>query len=91
MYILTNKALKEREDKAWKKGNSDATKAWQKEFELQNKQNKDYKIKMLEMLEKIILSDCSDLSTKMKKQEIIDLFTRTTEELLDTIKVLKED
>lgn len=91
MYILTKKVLFKREDKAWKKGNNDATKAWQMEFELQNKLNKENKNRMLDMLEKIILEDTEKITMKMKKADLLKYYEEKQNELLNTIKLLKED
>lgn len=91
MYILTKKALLEREDKAWKKGNNDATKAWQKEFELQNQLNKENKNRMLGMLENILLDNIEIFNMKTRKDVILAHLEKKQNELLDTIKFLRED
>lgn len=91
MYILTKKALLKREDKAWKKGNNDATKAWQMEFELQNQLNKENKNRMLDMLENILLDNIEIFNMKTKKDVILAHLEEKQNELLDTIKLLRED
>lgn len=85
MYILTNKALEERESRAWAKGNDSATRAWQSEFDLLRKNNE----KGLKLLETIITSYNLDDISKLKKHEIIEKFTTMSEELLDTLKNMR--
>lgn len=86
MNILTNKALREREDKAYMKGNNDATKAWQSEFELQAKQNDKNKNEMLNMIEKILLEDIEIFNMKTRKDIILAHFEEKSNEILDLIK-----
>lgn len=81
MYILTNKALKEREKKAWADGNSAATKAWQSEFELLRDKDKE----RFNYLKNIIVSYNLDDLKKLKKSEIIEKFNIMSEELLDVL------
>lgn len=71
MYILTNKALKEREEKAYMKGNHDATKAWQSEFELQAKSNREMTNIMLDVIEKELMNDNEIFNAKTRKDIIL--------------------
>ena len=89
MYILTNKALKERQEKAYMKGNHDATKAWQSEFELQAKENNKNRNEMLNMIEKILNDDIEIFNAKTRKDIILFHFEEKVNELMDLIKMLR--
>lgn len=89
MYILTNKALKEREEKAYMKGNHDATKAWQSEFELQARENKQKRNDMLSMIEKVLNDDIEIFNAKTRKDIILFHFEEKVNELMDLIKMLR--
>lgn len=91
MYLLTNKALEKREQDAWAKGNSDATKAWQNEFEQQAKEYKQNKKAMYVKLAAIITKYVSETKPSMLKKDIINNFELMASELLDAIDLLKEE
>lgn len=91
MYILTKKALLEREDKAWKKGNNDATKSWQMEFEQQAKEYKNNKNAIYVKLETIIIKYVTETKPSMLKKDIVKNFELMTSDLLEAIDILREE
>lgn len=90
MYILTSKALEKREQKAYMKGNKEATEMWQREFQLQAQNMKATQVEMLKMLEKIVLEDTEIYNMKTKKDLLLHSIQEKQNELLNTIKMLKE-
>lgn len=86
MKILTNKELEKIKLESWKKGNSDATKAWQKEFENYKEQIDITDKSKREYIEHIINDYVIKMTPSLKKADMKDLFDKMCEELLDLIK-----
>jgi hypothetical protein len=86
MKLLTNKELEKIKLESWKKGNSDATKAWQKEFENYKQEMETTDKSKMEYIEHIINDYVIKLRPTLKKADMQDLFEKMCEELLDFVK-----
>lgn len=95
MYILTNKALEEKENKAftegWEKGNSETTKAWKEEYELQAKTLKENSKLEYEVIKKILDKYSNKITAKSKKADILENYYTLTNKISETINSFLND